>query len=173
MTAAQSVAATFNIGTYTLKVTHGGTGKGTVTSSPAGINCTVTCSATFNSGTVVTLTATAATGSAFTGWSGACTGTGACTVTMTASKSVTATFKPLLALTVKKTGTGTGTVTSNPAGINCGSTCSATYVQGTLVALTATPDAGHAFGGWSGACTGTAGCSVTMSAAKSVTAKFN
>lgn len=76
--------------TATLTVSKSGTG--TVTSSPAGINCGATCSASYNSGTSVTLTATAAAGSTFTGWSGACTGTGSCIVTMSAAKSVTATF---------------------------------------------------------------------------------
>jgi hypothetical protein len=63
-----------------------------VTSSPTGISCGATCSASFASGTAVTLTAAAASGSTFTGWSGACSGTGACTVTMSAAQSVTATF---------------------------------------------------------------------------------
>ncbi len=78
--------------TYALNVTTGGTGGGTVTSSVGGINCGSTCSATLASGTAVTLTATPASGSTFAGWSGACTGTGTCLVTLTANQSVTATF---------------------------------------------------------------------------------
>jgi len=78
--------------TQTLSVSKTGTGSGTVTSSPEGINCGATCSASFNSNTAVTLTATATTGSTFTGWSGSCTGTDPCTVTMDAAKSVTANF---------------------------------------------------------------------------------
>jgi uncharacterized repeat protein (TIGR02543 family) len=59
-------------------------------------------------------------------------------------------------------------------GINCGTTCSANFASGTVVTLTETPGTGHTFGGWSGACTGTAStCSVTVSAAKAVTAKLN
>jgi uncharacterized repeat protein (TIGR01451 family)/uncharacterized repeat protein (TIGR02543 family) len=76
--------------TYTLTVTR--IGDGTVTSSIGGIFCGAACSATYNSGDVVTLTATAGAGWTFAGWSGACTGTGTCTVTMDANKSVTATF---------------------------------------------------------------------------------
>jgi hypothetical protein len=76
-------------------------------------------------------------------------------------------------LTVAKAGAGTGTVTSSPAGINCGAGCSASFAAGTAVALTATPAAGSAFSGWSGACTGAGSCSVTMNAAKSVTATFS
>jgi aryl-phospho-beta-D-glucosidase BglC (GH1 family) len=77
---------------FTLNVTKAGTGSGTVTSSPAGINCGSACSANYSSGTSVTLTATAASGSTFAGWNGACTGTATCTVSMTAARSVTATF---------------------------------------------------------------------------------
>ncbi len=94
MSAAKAVTATFNtsVTTFALSVTLSGTGTGTVKSSPSGITCPGTCSANFNSGTVVTLTAIAAAGSTFTGWSGACTGTGTCSVTMSAAKAVTATF---------------------------------------------------------------------------------
>jgi phospholipase C len=77
---------------FQLTITSGGTGTGTITSSPAGINCGSTCSASFASGTAVTLSAAPATGSTFTGWSGACSGTGACSVTLSANASVTATF---------------------------------------------------------------------------------
>ncbi len=77
---------------HTLTVTKAGTGSGTVTSSPAGIDCGATCSAEFTEGTMVTLTATPAAGSTFTGWSGACSGTGTCTVTMDQDRAVTATF---------------------------------------------------------------------------------
>ena len=76
----------------TLHVTRTGTGSGIVVSSPAGITCGVDCTETLGYGTVITLTSTPATGSTFTGWSGACTGSGACVVTMTGAKSVTATF---------------------------------------------------------------------------------
>jgi len=78
--------------TLALKVNLTGGGQGSVTSSPAGINCPSKCVFGFPDGTGVTLTAKAATGSGFTGWSGACSGTGSCSVTMTSSKLVTATF---------------------------------------------------------------------------------
>ncbi len=81
-------------GSFGLSLTLAGTGSGSVSSSPAGITCPSTCSANFASGTVVTLTATAAAGSTFAGWSAACSGTGTCSVTMTAAKAVTATFNP-------------------------------------------------------------------------------
>ncbi|MBU6364429.1 MAG: hypothetical protein KGQ95_09450, partial [Acidobacteria bacterium] len=73
-------------------VTKAGTGSGTVSSAPAGIDCGATCSAAFDYGQAVTLTATPAAGSTFAGWGGACSGTGACTVTTTQARAVTATF---------------------------------------------------------------------------------
>jgi Ca2+-binding RTX toxin-like protein len=159
--------------THTLTVTRAGTGNGTVTSVPAGINCGAACAASFTHGTVVTLTATPDSTSTFTGWSGACSGTGACTVTMDAAKSVTATFTLLShTLTVTRTGTGSGTVTSAPAGINCGAACAASFTHGTVVTLTATADATSVFQGWSGACTGTVACTVSMTSNKAVTATF-
>ena len=76
-------------------------------------------------------------------------------------------------LSVTKAGSGAGSVTSSPAGITCGTDCTEAYTQGTSVTLTARPGKGVAFGGWSGACSGTAlTCTVQMSAAKSVTATF-
>jgi CSLREA domain-containing protein len=75
-------------------------------------------------------------------------------------------------LSVSKAGSGTGTVTSSPAGINCGATCSALYEAGQAVTLTATPSAGSSFTAWSGACSGSGPCTVTLDTAKSVTATF-
>lgn len=77
------------------------------------------------------------------------------------------------ALTVSKAGAGSGTVTSNPAGINCGSSCSASFSTGTDVTLTASAAAGSTFAGWGGACSGTGTCTVSMTIARSVTATFN
>jgi subtilisin family serine protease len=265
--------------TYSLSVTKSGTGSGIVTSSPAGISCGSNCSALFNYGSYVTLTASASQGSVFSGWTGCETVNGNnCVVNMLSSKSVTATFdgsspfdfslsnsgnnavvqgssttnsitttiiagtsQPVsfsvsglpngvtgafsttvcnptcttvltlsasstatvgtttvtvtgisgiitkttsfvltvnpvaanYALTVTKSGVGSGTVTSSPAGITCGSVCSATYASGTSVSLTAAPNSGNTFTGWSGACTGAGSCVVTMDAAKSVNAIFD
>jgi hypothetical protein len=75
-------------------------------------------------------------------------------------------------LTVTRSGSGSGTVTSAPPGIACGASCTAGYPANTLVTLTAVASAGSAFTGWSGACTGVAPCFLTMNAAKSVTATF-
>ncbi len=79
----------------------------------------------------------------------------------------------LFNLTLSKSGTGGGTVTSSPAGINCGADCSESLVDGSSVTLTANPTTGSSFAGWSGAgCSGTSTCTVTMSEARAVDAKF-
>jgi hypothetical protein len=163
---------------YTLEVKKAGSGSGEVTSSPAGIACGGACTAKYAENTKVALTAKEAAGSTFAGWSGACTGTGSCEVTMSAAKSVTATFEPAAAteytLEVKKGGSGSGEVTSSPAGIACGGACTAKYAENTKVALTATAATGSEFVKWTGCATTTGDeCGVTMSAAKTVEAEFN
>ncbi len=75
------------------------------------------------------------------------------------------------ALTVSKSGIGSGIVISSPTGINCGSTCTYNFDYNTSVTLTATATYGF-FNSWSGACTGTGTCTLTMDADKSVTADF-
>ena len=169
MAMAESVTATFTQITYSLSVTLSGSGM--VTSTPSGISCGSTCSASFDSGASVTLNETPASGWSFTSWSGACTGSGSCQVTMSAAKSVTATFTQIT-YTLSAGVSGSGTVTSTPSGISCGSTCSASFNSGTQVTLNETPASGWVFSGWSGACSGVGSCVVTMSAAESVTAAF-
>jgi len=253
--------------TWPLTVTGSGTGNGTVTG--LGINCTITagstsgdCSEIYDDGTSVNLTAT---GSDFTGWSGACTGTGTCTVVMSQDRTVTAYFEipenqppvpeitapapnsvfadgetitfagsatdpedgqltgsslvwlsdiygsfgtgttvstsalppglHLISLeatdsgglnvsanifititsigtvTILTEGDGTGTVTSNPAGISCQlgygmpnvGTCSAAFTSGTQVTLTAVPSGDSYFNGWANWCgPGTLPCVFTI-----------
>ena len=158
-----------------LTVADIGSGVGTVTSSPAGINCPGTCSASFSPGTQVVLTATPAAKTTFDGWSGACLGTEPCTLTLNANAFVNASFTgpPPVRLSISFAGPGTGLVTSNPAGISCPKHCSGRFPTGSQVTLSAAPGTGFAFGGWSGACVGTATtCIVTMSAASTVTASF-
>jgi List-Bact-rpt repeat protein len=161
-----------------LTVTEGGTGTGTVTSAPAGISCPSTCTGNFASGTAVVLTATPTNGSTFAGWgAGPCEGTGTCTVTITQATTVGANFtagtSTNFTLTVTEAGTGSGNVTSAPLGINCPDGCSGSFASGTQVTLTETPSEGSVFAGWSGACSGTETCVVTVTAATAVTATFN
>ena len=174
MNAATGVTASFAQMPVTLTVSKAGVGTGTVTSAPTGITCGGDCSETVAPGTQFTLTATPAAGSTFTGWGGACSGTGGCTVTVNAATTVTATFSAgPVALTVSKLGTGVGTVTSSPPGIACGTDCSETVNAGTTLTLLPTPAVGSTFVGWGGACAGTGGCTVTVNAATAVTATFS
>ena len=174
MVADLACTATFDlISVHTLTVNKAGTGDGTLTSSPAGIDCGADCSESYNDGTNVNLTATPAMGSGFTGWSG----DADCldgVVTMDAARSCTANFTLTIQhpLTVTKDGTGTGTITSSPRGIDCGPDCSENYDEDTVVTLTGIPDAGSIFYGWSG----DADCSdgvVTMTASKACNATFS
>lgn len=176
MTANASVTATFSVAQSTLTVTRAGAGSGTVTSAPAGISCGTTCSAPFPQSASVTLSAAPGSGSLFGGWSGACSGAGACTLSMNAARNVTATFVVARTLTVAKAGTGAGSVTSSPAGIDCGPDCTQDYADGTPVTLTAAPASGSTFAGWSGGgCSGTGStCTIaSLTAATTVTASFS
>src|ERR1041384_5852053 len=157
---------------HTLTVTA--SGSGSVTSAPAGVSCrAAVCSTGFAPGTAVTLTAHPDAGASFTGWDGACTGTQlTCSVTLSADASATATFSSAAnshQLTV--TVSGIGTVTSSPAGISCPGQGAASFAINASVTLTANPQAGSTFNGWSGACTGTS-CAVTMSQDQAATASF-
>jgi RHS repeat-associated protein/uncharacterized repeat protein (TIGR02543 family) len=176
MDQSQTVTARFTLVPMTLNATKTGNGAGTIASLQTGIDCGATCSGIYDWGTSVTLAATPATGSTFTGWSGACIGTDTtCTVTMDQLQAVQADFTLIkLPLTTAKTGSGTGTLTSVPAGIDCGATCSVSYDWGTAVTLTATPSADSVFNGWTGVCTGTAStCTITLDQAQNVTADFS
>ncbi|MHB1356869.1 MAG: beta strand repeat-containing protein [Anaerolineae bacterium] len=177
-------------------LTKAGTGTGSVTSAPEGLNCGTSCNARFAYLEVVTLTATPVANSTFTGWTvtaapasplgmvtpngvvADCPGTGPCVVTMTENKTITATFTiQTRTLTVGINGTGGGTVT--PTG--------GVYDYGTVVTVTATPYISSTFSGWTvrtlplGAiningipseCPGTGACLVTMTENKAVTATF-
>lgn len=192
MDAAKSVSAALSVAIQQVRltVTPAGNGSGSVTSVPVGIACTITggngtgsCSAEFPAGTSVVLSGSAASPNSFGGWTGAsCSGNGACSVTLTAATTVTAAFNyvaPTQPLTVTGAGGGSGSVTSAPAGISCtisggvsNGACSFSFAENASVTLTATPSAGGSFSGWSGACSGTGSCAVTMSEARSVSAAF-
>ena len=282
----------------TLTISKAGSGSGTVTSDVGAINCDPTCSHTYADGTLITLTATPAGGSQFTGWLGPCTGAGTCQFTLDGATTATATFAapvittamldidgtiscdaltdgllalrylfglsgaslindavwpaamrttatqigdylldvrpaldidgngqadaltdglliiryqfglrdaglvagavgpgamritapeiethiqslclappPPLTLSVSLAGAGAGTVTSVPAGINCGAICSASYNNNTMVTLTAAPDALSFLSSWSvGGCPATSlTCTVTVTASSTATVTF-
>jgi PKD repeat protein len=139
------------------------------------------CTIFYDPGTVITMTAQPEPGTNFFGWSGACTGTGTCTVTMDQAREVTGTFRgPSRRLTLEvgsvggargsvrnSVNNGLCTTTGNPV------TCVITVPQvGTVVTLTALPQTGWRLLAWSGACSGTGACQVTMSDALAAGATF-
>jgi Divergent InlB B-repeat domain len=144
--------------------------NGAVTSDPAGIACPQTCERAFPGGTQIALTAAAAEGFVFREWTGACKESGECRLTMTADRTVAASFAPRPTLDVRVTVTGDGTVTSEPGGIDCGEICSTSVEAGDQIVLTAT----GALREWGGACAGAgASCTLTPQADTSVTAAFS
>lgn len=167
--------------------------EGSVTSVPTGIDCSndpsgpTMCTADFPNGTEVTLTATP-NETQFAGWTGnvpsSCGTNLTCQIQMNGYMNVTATFVPvvgsLYTLSVSGEGIqgeiGTGTITSTPAGINCGTggqVCMVDFASGTQVTLTATPDPGSFFDGWMQTpanpnCTGTGQCVIVMTSNQTV-----
>src|SRR4051812_19909274 len=169
---------------YQLTITGTGTGTGVVTSSPAGINCTLTagraaatgCTALYNDGTYVTLTAKPASGSAFGGWVKLCTGLGTCTTRMRGAREVSAMFRKgpfVVKISSGTSGVGTGRAKSQTAltpAINCQITngvpattgCSATYPANTKLTLTTTPATNFYFAGWRDPSCSTGSCQYTL-----------
>jgi uncharacterized delta-60 repeat protein len=169
----RAVSAIFTLITSRLTVTRTGGGTGTVVSSPVGIGCGSVCSFAFARGHSVTLMATPAADSVFSGWSGGgCSEPATCRVQVSSDQNVTATFALKRRLTVARVGTGRGTVVSSPTGISCGSVCIFGFAPGRSVTLTVRPAPGSRFMYWAGACSGTARCVVTMNANHSVRAIF-
>jgi uncharacterized repeat protein (TIGR02543 family) len=158
--------------------------QSSVTSNPAGINCTPTdqvdCSHSFAGGTSVTFTASPGQGATFGGWGGSCSAAGTnpvCTLGINQVTAITATFN-IATQALNVTVTGDGGVSSNiQPGISCSQnnagTCSFNFAQGSQVSLTAKADTGYTFTGWGGACANNANpCVVTMSQAQNVSATF-
>jgi Divergent InlB B-repeat domain len=147
------------------------TGKGNVGSAVPGIDCDASCSTDWDTGSVVSLDARAAEGQRFVRWSGSCTGSGACEVTLAAAMTVGALFAPeryglLLSLTGKGTVSGAG----SPCRV---SRCQRSATSFSPLRLQATAAAGWRFVGWNGGCVGrVATCTVPMTKATSVRARF-
>lgn len=148
-------------------------GAGTVTSNPSGISCGSACSAAFAANSSVTLSADSAAGWSFAGWTGACSGAvSPCTVTMSEARYVGAAFVDNAHYSLTVTSGSGGIVTTTPGGIDCGTRCVAGFAAGTAVNVIARPDPGYRFAGWTGACTGSSTCDLTMNANKAVQASF-
>jgi len=172
----QEVSARFVAESATLSLRYGGEGR--VYSSDKLLDCGKECSATFPSGTQVTLIAEPAAGYQLTGWSKNCAPTpvaNQCQVTLDTDQVVSATFAPIQTATYRlyiRFSPG-GTVVSTPTGITCGKACAADFTAGAKVELIATPNPGYQFASWSGVCKGSsATCALLMDSDKDVSATF-
>lgn len=178
---ARSVRARFDVPQAQLVVNKSGTGAGRVTSDVGDLDCGATCTVSVDVGTTIVLTATAAFGSTFEGWSGDASGCAdtdtTCSIVMSEDRTVGVQFDGIsYTLSVTRIGAGEGTVASTPSGINCGADCTEAYGQGEEVTLVATPSAGSTFVAWGGDCAGTdaaSDCLLTMTEAKAATAEFD
>jgi Zn-dependent metalloprotease len=159
----------------TVAVTKTGTATGTVASDPQAISCGSTCEARLPAAFSISLTATPDPGAVFTGWSGWCNGVGACSIGVErdGEHAVTAGFDlPGTLHPVSVAVSGTGTVSSSPAGVGCGADCGEEFPAGSMVTLTAVAPPGWALQAWGGDCSGRAPCTLTMNGPKNVTASF-
>jgi hypothetical protein len=151
-------------------------GGGSIKSVPPGIDCGADtgCRAAFKRNITVRLTPDVTAGYAFTGWGGDCSGTSDCTLSMTVSRSVSASFRaPRDTVRVAKSGRGNGTVTTEPAGIHCGSTCEYAFRRGAQITLRARATRSSRFRAWGGACSGHAPCALTITAPADISATFD
>jgi Divergent InlB B-repeat domain len=150
---------------------------GSVESVPPGIACggDAGCRAAFKRNIAVRLIASAANGFTFGGWSGDCGGTSGCSISMTVSRTVSAAFRAVRdQLRVVKSGRGSGTIASEPAGIECGATCEYSFRRGSIVTLRATANARSRFRRWGGACSGNeTRCRLTIGAPLDATVAFD
>jgi len=177
MDQARAVSAAFNgPSSFELEVALASApGSGTVTSTPAGIDCPGTCTADFPVDAEVELEALPGPGFEFTGWGVACAGNpNPCTVSMDQDRLVSAVFDPVptFELTVVPDGSGSGTVTSIPDGIDCPGICTADFDENEKVVLEAAASPRSSFVRWGGACSGNGTCVVSMDQARNVTATF-
>lgn len=168
VTSARAVTATFDlVPTHVLRVAASGSGSGTIASTDSRISCGATCQATYQQGDLVALTARAAPGSTFTGWSGGgCNGTSSCQVTMNADTNVTATFVESPTVSTggasgftQSTATVSGTVNPNGAATTCTFEFGTSTSYGSSVPCASAPGSGasgvSATAGLSGLAAGT------------------
>lgn len=152
-------------------------GEGTIISDPRGIECLLDCEQPYLAGTSVSLSVIPQPGFRFLSWTGDCSGSGSCTVTMNGDRNVGATFEPAVTtfpVEVQIEGNGIGMVTSTPAGIDCPGDCSESFDDGETVTLDAIAGASSEFLGWSADCasSGTGACQLTIDQAYRAIAIF-
>ncbi|MFM8858194.1 MAG: InlB B-repeat-containing protein [Actinomycetota bacterium] len=163
-----------------LTVTRMGDGDGYVSSTTSSFQCGQLCSNAYLKGVYgsnwpVSLRATAFPGSIFTGWSGACSGTGICQMKMSKSFWVGATFERAGGIILQKVGSGKGSISSSPAGVSCSVasiSCTSWHRFGSVLTLTARASSGSRFVGWAGACGGNGTCVVRLVAGEDPVALY-
>jgi uncharacterized repeat protein (TIGR02543 family) len=153
--------------THYLTINVLGSGKA---SDGGSIDCRTSCTSSQVNGTSITLTATPDPGWQFTGWSGACTGTGDCNITITADINVIANFSEIQTVTLTITVIGSGTVLGES--IACRDECVYEVERDSIIDLMALADIEWSFEGWGGVCSGVEKCDLSMSSSRSVTATF-
>lgn len=185
MDVSRNVSARFDRPPVPLTVGGEGTGEGVVESSDRHFVCTIksggasgACTGPVAVGTTVTLSAKANEGSEFAGWrddAASCGTSVTCPIVMNGPRNVTAGFRPVpRQLTVELAGSGTGMVTSN-VGIICGTACSATVPNNTVVNLVAAATGGSTFRSWgddAASCGVFATCQITMDRSRNAIATF-
>jgi len=169
-----AIEAQFDLTPQTLSVSKSGKGEGRITSDLAGIDCGLSCSHVYRYSNRVTLTAEPWGGSQFISWGGAASGCGAaltCSVDANGDLEVTAQFDRKPQLRIYPEGDGSGTVTSTPAGMNCGGLCGYYFPKGETITLAAVAGPASAFDSWGG----DPDCSdgeITLDISKECTARF-
>ena len=139
--------------------------------SPTSFECARSCTLDLDQGAAVTLVAAPRAGSRFVRWTGACSGSGSCAVTLSAARAVTAVFGTTTFRLTTSVG-GKGKVSSTPGGVSCPGRCSAAFRADSSVRLRAAASPGFRFVGWTGSCRGTGPCVVKLSRDRSVRATF-
>jgi len=162
---------------HTITITFSGAGTGRVYSTGGEIDCQASCEPSLAEGMRLILVAQPAAGSIFAEWSGACSGSGSCEITVLEGVRIGARFEklpspPPARHVVSVRVEGGGSIESDPLGLWCPAICDASFPTGKPVTLEARPFTDWRFAGWSGACSGTGPCTLDLRSDAVVTASF-
>ena len=139
--------------------------------SPTSFECVQSCTLDLDQGLAATLVAAPRAGARFVRWTGACTGSGSCAVTLDSARTVTAVFGVTTFRLTTSVG-GKGKISSTPGGVSCPSRCSAAFRADSSIRLRAAASPGFRFAGWTGSCRGTKPCIVKLNRNRTVRATF-
>jgi hypothetical protein len=139
--------------------------------SPTSFECVQSCALDLDQGVAATLVAAPREGAGFVRWTGGCTGSGSCSVTLDSARTVTAVFGTTTFRLTTSVG-GRGTISSTPVGVTCPGRCSAAFRADSSIRLRAAASPGFRFAGWTGSCTGTKPCVVKLNRNRTVRATF-